>query len=139
MSKKNKVTIDFKGFEEYAEKLDKLGGDLKSAVDKALLESKDFVDDQLHAQMKKHHRTGNTEDTIKDNAKVEWSGSLASVDVGFSISHGGLASIFLMYGTPRAQPDRKLYNAIYGRTTKRKVREIQEEIFTKAIKEKMGG
>lgn len=138
MSKKNKVTIDFKGFEEYAENLDKLGGDLKSAVDKALLESKDFVDEQLRTEMSKHKRTGRTVSTIKDD-DVEWSGTLASIDVGFSISHGGLASIFLMYGTPRAQPDRKLYNAIYGRTTKRKVREIQEEIFTKAIKEKMGG
>lgn len=135
---KNKLTIDFKGFEEYAERLDKLGGDLKSATDEALQKSKEFVDNGLREQMQKHHRTGDTEKSLMLDAKVEWSGSTASVDVGFDIAHGGLASIFLMYGTPKMQPDKKLYNAIYGSATKRKVREIQEEIFAKAIKRREG-
>lgn len=136
---KVKLTVDFKGFEEYAEKLDKLGGDLRLPTEEALEKSKEFVDGQLHDAMKSHERTGKTEGTIMDSAQVEWSGSVASVDVGFDIAHGGLASVFLMYGTPKQQPDKKLYDAIYGRSTKTKVKKIQEEIFAKAIREKMGG
>ncbi len=136
---KVKLTVDFKGFEEYAEKLDRLGGDLRAATEEALKESKELVDEQLHGAMSKHHRTGKTESTIMDSAQVEWSGSVASVDVGFDIAHGGLASVFLMYGTPKQQPDKKLYDAVYGRSTKNKVKKVQEEIFAKAIREKMGG
>ena len=136
---KNKLTVDFANFEEYAEKLDRLGGDLKAAIDKALEESKDFVNTQLHEQMKKHRRTGNTERTISDTANVEWSGPICSVDVGFDIAQGGLASVFLMYGTPRMDKDQKLYNAVYGTATKRKVKEIQEKIFVEAIEKVMGG
>lgn len=136
---KNKLSIDFKGFAEYAERLEKLGGDLKEAADKALKESKDLVDEQLHEQMKKHHRTGRTEKSIRDDAEVEWSGNVGSVDVGFDIAHGGLPSIFLMYGTPRMSKDQKLYNAVYGTATKRKVKELQEKIFAEAIQRRMGG
>lgn len=139
MSKKTKLTVDFANFEEYAEKMDRLGGDLKAATNKALEESKELVDKQLQEAMESHKRTGQTEGTIMIDAQVEWSGTIASVNVGFDIAHGGLASVFLMYGTPRMQPDKNLYNAIYGRTTKKKVKELQEEIFAKAIKEKMGG
>ena len=136
---KNKLSIDFKGFEEYAERLEKLGGDLKETADKALKESKELVNEQLHEQMKKHHRTGKTDKSINDNAKVEWSGNVGSIDVGFDIAHGGLPSIFLMYGTPRMSKDQKLYNAVYGSATKRKVKELQEKIFAEAIQRKMGG
>lgn len=136
---RNKLTVNFSAFEEYAEKLDKLGGDIKTAVDKSLEESKKLVNKQLHEQMKKHKRTGDTEKTIRDNARVEWSGTLGAVKVGFDIAHGGLPSIFLMYGTPRMQKDQKLYNAVYGAGTKRKIKELQKKIFNDEIKRVMGG
>lgn len=138
---KNKLSLDFPGLEEYAEKLDRLAGSgaLKKAVTEALEKSKDLVNEQLHEQMKRHHRTGNTEKSIMDNAKVEWSGNEASVQVGFDIAHGGLPSIFLMYGTPKQPKDQKVYNAIYGAATKRKIKQLQEEAFMKAINEIMGG
>ena len=46
-----------------------------------------------------HNETKRTEKALKKEAEIEWAGTLASVKVGFSISEGGLASIFLMYGT----------------------------------------
>lgn len=137
---KNKISLDFPGLEEYAEKLDRLGGDyLKKAVEKSLEKTKDLINEQLHEQMKKHHRTGNTERSIMDQARVEWSGTMLSIDVGFDISHGGLPSIFLMYGTPKMPKDQRLYNAVYGAATKRKVKQLQEDIFNEAIKDVMGG
>lgn len=138
---KNKLSLDFPGLEEYADKLDRLAGGeaLKEAVGEALEKSKDFINEQLHEEMKKHHRTGLTEKSIMDNVKVEWSGNEVEVKVGFDIAHGGLASIFLMYGTPKAAKDQKLYNAIYGAATKRKIKALQDEAFQKAIDKVMGG
>ena len=70
--------------------------------------------------------------------RVEWSGTKAFVDVGFDIQNGGLASIFLMYGTPRMKKDTKLYNDIYGKKTRDEIRALQEEIFRKKMDGIMG-
>ena len=43
-----------------------------------------------------------------------------------------------MYGTPRMKKDQKLYNAIFGKKTNEKIRQIQEDIFFDAIR-KVGG
>lgn len=135
---KNKMSIDFANFEEYAEKLDRLGGDLRGAVERALQESADLVNHQLQSDMPKHHRTGRTQKSII-NSHVEWNGSIAEIKVGFDISNGGFPSIFLMYGTPRMAKDTKLYNDVYGAATKRKIKELQEKIFADAINRIMGG
>lgn len=136
---KMKLSIDFSAFAEMAEKLDELGGDLKGAAQEALEVSKDHVNASLHRDMKRHHRTGRTEMSIMDHAKVEWSGNIAEIEVGFNVAHYGLPSIFLMYGTPKMLPDRRLYNDVYGASTKRKIRQLQEEVFRKAIEKRMGG
>lgn len=135
----NKISLDFKNFEEYAEKLDKLGGNLREAVEKALQESADLINQQLDGDMPKHHRSGDTQRSILSNERVTWSGTIAEIKVGFSISNGGFPSIFLMYGTPRMDKDQKLYNDVYGVATKRKVREIQEKVFADAIRRVMEG
>jgi hypothetical protein len=139
MPKKNRLSVDFKGFAEVAENLDRLGGDLKEVTDKALEESRKLVDSQLHSKMLKHHRSGDTERSILDHARVTWSGWISEVEVGFDISNGGLPSIFLMYGTPRMDKDQDLYNAVYGSGTKRKINELQKKVFDDAIKKRMGG
>lgn len=142
---KNKLTVDFSNFEEYARKIDRLNGDLRATVQKALEESRDLVNGQLHEEMKKHikpigkYGTGMTDASIKDGAPVEWSGTEAVVDVGFDLSNGGLPSVFLMKGTPRMAKDQKLYNAIYGSNTRKKVHEIMERIFQEELQRVMGG
>ena len=143
---KKKFQLVFTGFEEISKKLEDLGGDLRQTTEKALQNTHDHIMPKLHADMKKHHRTGNTEKTIVDEAKVEWNGDVASVGVGFDIANGGLASIFLMYGTPRHKPnhpgtaaDKQLYNDIYGAKTRREVAELQEKTFSRAISKRLGG
>lgn len=128
----------------YATQLSKIASMdfLKATTEKALTESKEYVTAKLHQDMKNHHRTGRTESSIDDDLKVEWKGSQAQVKVGFKISEGGLASIFLMYGTPRREPtpmeaDKKLYNDVYGTATQRKVNEIQQKVFEDAIRQVM--
>ena len=138
---RKKFFMNAEVFGQYAQKLQKLGSTefLKKTVEQALEESKEYVTEKLHQEMPKHHRTGRTEASIDDDSGVEWRGTIAEIKVGFKISDGGLASIFLMYGTPRMQPDKKLYNDVYGLATSRKIQEIQREVFEKALKEVMEG
>lgn len=139
MMSKNKIGLQFDGFEEYAEQFEKLGGDLKEITQKALQSTHDYITPNLHKSMDKHNRTGDTERSIVDDAKVQWEGLTASIDIGFDLGNKGLPSIFLMYGTPRMKKDQTLYNDIYGTKTKKAIKELQEKIFSDAIKNRMGG
>ncbi len=135
---KNKIGLTFSGMDELIGKLEKLNGDLTAVTTEALKVSHGLVTPNLHKAMKKHHRTGRTEQSIVDDAKVEWEGPVGSVQVGFDISNGGLPSIFLMYGTPRMKKDTTLYNAIYGAAIRRKIKDAQSDVFSRAINERMG-
>jgi len=132
-----KIGLQLKGFEDLMSDLDKLGGDLNQVTTEALEKSHAYVTPNIHQAMKKHYRTGRTEKSIEDSGKVTWTGNVASVDVGFDIANGGLASVFLMYGTPKMKKDTKLYNSIYGSATKKKLAEIQEEIILGAIDKRL--
>ena len=139
MGRKNKIGLEFKGFEEYYEKLDRLGGDIKEATEKALVATHKLITPAIHKRMTQHHVTGDTEGSIDDAGEVYWEGTTGCIDVGFHISSGGLPSIFLMYGTPRQKPDKTLYNLIYGKVVRKEVGEMQKEIFAEAIKKRMEG
>lgn len=136
-----KMRLQFSGFEEMAERLDKLGGDLKKTTEKALEATHDYITPKVEQAFKEHdikysHETGKS---IIKNGAVEWNGAIASIGVGFKVSNGGLPSIFLMYGTPRIPADTDLFNSVYGSKTKREVKALQEQIFTEAIKKQYEG
>lgn len=155
MTKKNKMSIDFKNFEEYAEKLEALGGDLKATAEEALKVTHEYITPNLKRDIAKHRKSGKTERSLIEKAEVTWEGTVASCPIGFDLANGGLASLFLMYGTPKHAPanqygrysgevagiekGEELYNDIYGPRTKREVKKLQEEVFAKAIKKRMGG
>lgn len=136
---KNKITLDFPGYEVLKKQLDELGGSATiRAVDSSLKASQQVVAEQVTAAMQPHNNTGKTKSSIVINSAVEWTGDTAAISVGFDISGGGLPSIFLMYGTklfgqPHIPPDRKLYDAVYGAQTRKKIKEIQEKAFTKVL------
>ena len=138
MARKNRVRLQFDGFQAYAERIDKLNGDLKSIMTEALVESKKLVTPGIKKRMEKHRRTGVTESTINDINEVTWNGSIGEIKIGFDISNDGLPSIFLMYGTPRMKKDTALYNSIYGSKIKKQISELQKEIFEREL-ERLGG
>lgn len=152
MAKSSKFGVKFDGFTEMAARLDKLGGDLHKATEKALEFIPEEINPELHKAMAPHHRTGKTEGSIVEE-KVTWEGTKATIRVGFDISHNGLPSIFLMYGTPRHAPgnqygkgsgtnpgikqDKKLFDAIYGSRIQKQIAEKQEEKFMDEIQKAM--
>lgn len=131
---KNKIGLQFAGFEEVISNFEKLGGDVKAATNEALIESQKYIAEQAHTAMVPHKKTGDTEGSIVEDGKVTWSGMTAEINVGFDLTKGGMPSIFLMYGTPRMSKDTNVYNAVYGNKTKKAVAKLQEQKF----KERLG-
>lgn len=136
---KNKISIDFPGYELLKKQLDELGGSATMrAIESALKASQQVVAEKVSAAMAPHTMTGRTKKSIVIDAPVEWTGDQAAVGVGFNIVGGGLPSIFLMYGTklhgqPHIKPDRNLYNAVYGPQTRKEIMQIQEQAFEKVL------
>ena len=133
-----KFGIEIEGLDDIINQLDELGADIKEVAEKALKATHEYVTNEVENAIKPHKYTGATEKSIKRKSEIGWNGSVAESHVGFDISKGGLPSIFLMYGTPRMKKDQKLYNAIFGKKTNEKIRQIQEDIFFDAIR-KVGG
>ncbi len=148
-----KMSITFNGFSELAAELDRQGKELKPAVSEALEETQKYIQQELESASeiyqkggKKGFAEGDMYDAIIRDPVIEWNGNLASVKVGFS-SYGGsmwkgfMHSIFVMYGVPAHgkfnkgyQKDAKVYNAIRGIRTKKKIAELQKEIMQKHLK-----
>lgn len=130
---KAKWGIEFKDFEKFADQLEKLSSKntLKSTTEKALKETHSIITKEAKSAISAHRRTGRTEDSLKTDADVQWTSDVGYVDVGFDIANGGLASVFLMFGTPRMSPDKDLFNSVYGQ--KNKIDKIQKKIFEDEI------
>lgn len=157
MAKKKKWGVDFSGFSELSERYVKLGGDLKTIANECLEIIPEKINPELKAAIKKHKRTGRTEKSLATDQRPEWKGDTATIKVGFKISDGGLSSVFLMYGTARHTPvnqygtpkrenakenpgikqDKKLYNAVYGKTVQNEIAAEQEKIYNQAITKRL--
>lgn len=134
-----RIGIDYSDFSILTKQLERLDGDIKSTVEKALKKSQRHVHKNLGLAMQRHNLTYATVRSLVKSPSVVWVGKTrAEIDVGFSIRQGGLASIFLMYGTPRMAKDQKLYNAVYGKKTRDDIVKIQSEVFFEEIR-KLGG
>ena len=139
MARRNRIGIQFRGFEELATRIDELEGDLKATTEKALKASFNHVTSKLETDIRRHVVTGQTKASLVKQPNVKWEGHTATIKVGFDISGGGLPSIFLLHGTPRVKKDTKLYNDVYGTKTKKEIAEIQKQIFDEEIIRKLGG
>ena len=153
-----KFGLKFDEVAELSEQIDKLGGDLKEITEEALAFIPGEVTPKLRAAMAKHTRygkgtAGKTAQSLVEGQKVQWTGSTASIAVGFDLKAGGMPSIFLMYGTPRHAPrnqyggatregaeehpgykgDPELYEAIYGKKIQAEIAKRQKQIFESAL------
>lgn len=128
-----KMQMQVEGLDALVERMQKLGVDTRSAVNKALIETHRIVTEKAEAAIEPHRRTGATEASLRHDVLIEWNGDVASIKVGFDIENGGLPSIFLMYGTARIKPDTTLHNAFFGKDTIKEIVEAQEKAIYNAI------
>lgn len=138
-----KFTVDFSELEEYSRRLEQAGQDLKPVFDDALQETFRIVtpgiQNAMNGSQYNFHRTGRTAGSLISSPSVEWQGFVGSVGVGFEIENGGLASIFLMHGTPTIAPDRNLYNSVYGAKIRKEVVEKQQKVFREYLERTLSG
>lgn len=142
---RNILKLDTKGFDAYAEKLDRLGADLKEIFTKALEEAGEKIgEDTISALATNNLPRGGkyskdrTKQTVVRAPKATWAGMFGSVNVGFDFSKPGSGG-YLITGTPKMKPDAAL-NKIYKK--KAYMNDIQKgmaEVFDSEIKKHMGG
>ena len=142
---RNVLKLDANAFNVYAEKLDRMGGDLKTIFTDALEKAGQKIgEDTTNALAEGNlprggqYSTGQTEKTVVKNPKVVWSGMFGSIGVGFDFGDPG-AGGYLITGTPRMKPDTEL-NKIYKR--KSYMNGISKDIakvFNDEINRRMGG
>ena len=137
---RNKIGLQFSGLEEMIERLEAAEADIKTATEAALKASKQVVNQQLTRDTTNanfpaggKYATGALKKSIDKDFNVKWEGTTASLKIGYDFKKSGMASIFLMYGTPKMPKVQKLYDDIYGNRTKRKVAKVQEEVMQKVI------
>lgn len=143
---RNRIVCDFAGFKDFMARLDELGNDdaMKRGAEAGLKASKQYVNTEIKKAISKSnlpahgkYSRGDTEKSIDKNFNVDWKGLIGSTKIGFDFSKSGLVSIFLMYGTPKMQPVPGLYDAIYGRRTKSKIKRLQKEAIQTVIQREM--
>lgn len=137
-----KFSLDFAGFDEVLKKLNKLEADTKSVADEALTKTHEIITKKAESAITKgnlpaggKYSTGDTAKSLVRDPKITWKGTEGSVSIGFNIKKGGLASIFLMYGTPRMVKVQALYDAFWSEQTEGEIMNTQKEIFMKALEE----
>ena len=130
---KNSMSLDLSGFTGMLERIQKAGGDIDKAAEKALSESaKPFYDD-LKDGIRKHHKMGFTEASLLDPNGATWDGNRITLKVGFDMSKGGVPALFIEYGTPKQAPEPFIQPAITK--NKSKAKKIQQRILGEILGE----
>lgn len=157
--KKKKFNLDFSALEDLITNLDESEHDIKKIVSESLEEAGRKVGADTVAALAKpnlpaggKYSTGETEKTVILNPKTEWTGTTATIGIGFDFSKDGAGGFLIsgyyrsggINGTAKMAPDLELQK-IYGGWAKahnRYKKEIQETMAKKAkeaIAKKTGG
>ena len=142
--RKNYIAVDFSAFAEYAEKLDRLGADLKDVIGDAMEEAAKQVQEDTADAVESanlpaggQYSDGETRASIVRDVTPKWSGSVGEVHLGFDKSKPG-AGGFLITGTPKMAPDAALAEMYSGKKYQRQINKKIEERLQKALDE-LGG
>lgn len=115
---RNTLKLDTSGFEEMLKKLDSIGGNTHSAVNKMLTQAANTIRqdtiaalDAANLPAQGKYSKGDTKESIVTDTSVHWEGQVAWIPVGFDFSKVG-AGGYLITGTPRMKPDAAL-NRMY--------------------------
>ena len=140
--------LDFNGFLDFAEDISNISNEvLLDTATKALEATRDLVNIEIGKAMKNStfnfkkgegYSQGNARESLIEVSKmpVEVNGSTVTAYAGFDLEKAPEALILAAYGAPHRANDTKLHNAIKVKgKVKKQVNELQEAIFTHALKE----
>lgn len=106
MARKKPWKMEWYGSDELLREIEKMGGNVKEAISKAV--EKSFVPvkrDMQNFVSVQHIYSGDTKNAFRDADYYKWSKKdKLRVIVGYDQTKGGEAAIFLQVGTPRMAP-----------------------------------
>lgn len=146
MARKRKNGFDTSALVKYAERLEAAGGTatVKRAVEGGMKSTKQEVNKLVTTAMQAGnlpaggaYSTGATMESLNEIFTVEWAGNVANLPLGFDLSGDGIASIFLMYGTPKMAPAAGLREAL--KENPRKISRKEMQAAALKILERLGG
>lgn len=105
-----KAKIDFYGSSELLKRLEAAGANVEQCIVDALQKSVEKPKEEMLQYIRQHKLTGQTEESFTTEIKHE--GNTVYLKVGFDIKKGGIAAIFLNYGTPKIAPSFFIDNAV---------------------------
>ena len=149
----SRFSVKVQGLDTYLQTLNKVNGNIRGAIDTALINTHELITNQIKEALTKgvpiksggtskpinivSKGSGNMARSFLDEIAVDWYGDRAFIRVGFDQSESMHATYMMITGTAYTKPSKKLYNAIYGAATKKKVAEIQKQALIEAIEEAM--
>lgn len=120
-------------FQDLQEKIAKANGNLERAVERSMEAAANFLNPDFKVGIARHRRTGRTEAALIEHPSVEWEGNKAMLKTGFSVRAGGLAAIFINFGTKRGVKKDPFITKTVSRNRK-KITETQQEILMDELK-----
>ena len=128
-----KARIDFYGSSELLKKLERAGANVEKCIVDALQKSVEKPKQEMLDYIRQHKLTGQTEDSFTTEIKHEK--NKVYLKVGFDIKKGGIAAIFLNYGTPKIAPSWFIDNAVENNLDE--IKRAQIDALNKAFEELM--
>lgn len=126
-----KARIDFYGSSELLKKLERAGANVEKCIVDALQKSVEKPKEEMLDYIRQHKLTGQTEDSFTTEIKHEK--NKVYLKVGFDIKKGGIAAIFLNYGTPKIAPSWFIDNAVENNLDE--IKRAQIDALNKAFEE----
>jgi len=152
MAQNNGFSLDFNGFLDFAEEIDKLGNgdELLEVVKEAIQETKDFVNSECEKALNnskysfdkgENYSQGKARASLEKvkQMPVEVNGTEVTGYAGFDLAEAPEV-LPLAYGTPHLAKDKNLFNAIKVKgSVKKKVEKLQCDIFKNSLDRLMNG
>lgn len=126
-----KAKIEFYGSSELIKALERAGANVEQCIVDALQQSVEKPKEEMLQYIRQHKLTGQTEDSF--TTEIKHDGNKVYLKVGFDIKKGGIAAIFLNYGTPKIAPSFFIDNAIDHNIDE--IKRAQLEALNKAFEE----
>ena len=95
----SKAKIEFYGSAEILKKIEEAGGRVEDEIIKAIRKSSERPSEEMQSFIRKHKRTGRTEQSWTETIKSK--DGVITAELGFSIRKGGMGALFWNVGTPR--------------------------------------
>lgn len=131
--KKPKCTIIFNGADEIINDIERLGGDIPKAIEKAVTKSGELATQEYLNVIDKHRYSGLTESSVKKELNVKNDSKKIILQTGFDIENGGIASIWLDRGTPVQKPVKFIQKIKRNKAVKRAIEDTLEKEVKKLL------